>query len=326
MYNRHLIPWLAAGSLAVAGSALAQNRASTDRQSDESLRRSAEVARAAKEAALQVQEARRASVQEELERARNEMEQAAAEVARLSAEYAGPIVGDVAKRFHYAGQRAMLGLNISDVEQGVRVNGVSPNGPAAEAGLKTGDVIVSVDGANLVGGSPRQSPSEVLLAQLRNVDAGKQVKLGIVRAGKPQDVTVTTRALDPGQFFGCGGRAGDDSCFSFSFPGPNTWKQFFVGYNPWRQMQLVALTPALGSYFGADSGLLVVRAPNETALGLQDGDVILDIGGRTPSTPEHALRILASFEPGEKLEVTIMRKQRRRTVDVTMPAMGAERG
>ena len=326
MHNRHLIPWLAAGSLAVATSAFAQDRPSAERPAGESPRRSAEVAQAEKKVAREAQEARRASVQKELERAREEMEQAAAEVARLSAEYAGPIVRDVTKRFHYAGQRAMLGLNISDVEQGVRVNGVSPNGPAAEAGLQTGDVIVSVDGANLVGGSPRQSPTEVLLAQLRNVDAGKQVKLGVERDGKTQDVTVTTRALDPGQFFGCGGRTGDDSCFPFSLPGPDTWKQFFVGYNPWRQMQLVALTPELGSYFGADSGLLVVRAPNETALGLQDGDVILEIGGRTPSTPEHALRILASFEPGEKLEVTIMRKQRRQTLDVTMPAMGAERG
>ena len=329
MSNARLIAWSALASLAFAnGAAFAQDSSSQDRLA-ENARREAEVART--QARREAEEARRASLQEELDRARDEMEQAAQEVARLSAEYAGPIVKDVAKNFRYAGQRAMLGLNITDTDQGARVNGVSPNGPAAQAGLKVGDTIVSIDGANLVGeGGSKQSPSEVLLAQMRNVDAGKEVKLGILRDGKPQQVTVTTREFAPGQLFvtpfGCNGKGGEDSCFSFAAPGPNTWQRFFVGYNPWRQMQLVTLTPELGTYFGTNTGLLVVRAPSATALGLRDGDVILDIGGRAPSSPEHALRILASFEPGEKLKIAIMRKQRRETLDITLPAGDTENG
>ena len=85
-------------------------------------------------------------------------------------------------------------------------------------------------------------------------------------------------------------------------------------------MQLVTLTPALGKYFGTDKGLLVVRGPESAALGLRDGDVILDIGGREPTTPEHAMRILGSFEAGEPLKITIMREQRRQTLDVKIPA------
>lgn len=332
MSNATLIALSAVASLAFAnGAAVAQDRTTQSRQASESARREAEAARATEQARREKEEARRASLQEELDRARDEMEQAAQEVARLSAEYAGPVVRDVAKRFSYAGQRAMLGLNISDTDEGARVNGVSPNGPAAEAGLKVGDVIVSIDDARLLGtGASQQSPSEVLLAQMRNVEAGKPVKLGILRDGKPQDVTVRTRELGPGQFFsaplGCSSRPGDDACFSLAVPGPNTWQRFFVGYNPWRQMQLVALTPELGTYFGTDAGLLVVRGPGDPELGLRDGDVIIDIGGREPSSPEHALRILASFEPGEKLEITIMRKQRRQTLDVMVPAPDTERG
>ncbi len=267
-----LIACSTVAALAFAGSpAVAQDRAGAQRQAEESAGR--ETRRAAEASAQASEEARRASVQEELDRARDEMEQAAAEVARLSAEYAGPIVKDVTKRFHFAGQRAMLGLNVADTDQGARVNGVSPNGPAAEAGLEVGDVITSIDGASLVGGAAGQSPSEVLLAQMRNVDVGKQIALGIVRDGKPQAVTITTRELEPGQFFGlprgnCAGRAGDDSCFSLSLPGPNTWQRFFVGYDPWRRMQLVTLTPELGTYFATQSGLLVVRAPNDASLGL----------------------------------------------------------
>jgi hypothetical protein len=51
--------------------------------------------------------------------------------------------------------------------------------------------------------------------------------------------------------------------------------------------------------------------------------VILDIAGREPSGPEHALRILSSFEPGETMRVTIMRERRRETLEVKMPAANA---
>ena len=83
----------------------------------------------------------------------------------------------VARGFRFAGQRAMLGIGIEDTERGVRVASVSPNGPAADAGLKVGDTIVAIDGAELadtrVAGGGKQSPSELLLAQMANVDAGR---------------------------------------------------------------------------------------------------------------------------------------------------------
>ena len=52
---------------------------------------------------------------------------------------------------------------------------------------------------------------------------------------------------------------------------------------------------------------------------LRDGDVILDIGGREPQTPQHAMRILASFEPGEAIPIAVMRQRRRETVTIAVP-------
>ena len=49
--------------------------------------------------------------------------------------------------------------------------------------------------------------------------------------------------------------------------------------------ELVPLTPKLGQYFGSDKGLLVVRAPTDSRLKLEEGDVIVDIDGRVPSSP-----------------------------------------
>ncbi|HLF12467.1 MAG TPA: hypothetical protein VJA26_14795, partial [Gammaproteobacteria bacterium] len=103
-------------------------------------------------------------------------------------------------------------------------------------------------------------------------------------------------------------------------PSPRVWTGMFFNSNPWRAMQMVTLTPQLGSYFGAEKGILVVRGPGNDALGLEDGDVILDIGGREPATPEHAVRILASFEEGETLRINVMRRQRRETLEFAIPA------
>jgi type II secretory pathway component PulC len=69
--------------------------------------------------------------------------------------------------------------------------------------------------------------------------------------------------------------------------------------------------------------LLVVRAGNMGELGLRDGDVLLEIGGREPQTPEHAMRILASFEPGEAMQASIMRQKRRETLTMTVPGQGS---
>ena len=75
-------------------------------------------------------------------------------------------------------------------------------------------------------------------------------------------------------------------------------------------MELATLTPRLGSYFGSDKGVLVVRAPADGALKLEDGDVILAIDGREPSSGSHATRILSSYQPGEKMTLRILRQHK----------------
>ncbi len=83
--------------------------------------------------------------------------------------------------------------------------------------------------------------------------------------------------------------------------------------------ELVPLTPKLGQYFGAEKGLLVVRAPADSRLKLEDGDVIVDIDGRTPTSPTHAFRILGSYQAGEQLKLGVLRMKKRMTFDVTIP-------
>jgi S1-C subfamily serine protease len=95
--------------------------------------------------------------------------------------------------------------------------------------------------------------------------------------------------------------------------------------SPWAhtglgELELVDLNEGLGEYFGTDKGLLVVKAPEAGAFELQDGDVIQTIDGREPKDVRHALRILGSYQAGEKLKLGIMRNKKKRTIDVEIPA------
>jgi S1-C subfamily serine protease len=88
----------------------------------------------------------------------------------------------------------------------------------------------------------------------------------------------------------------------------------------WCDFELVTLNPDLGEYFGTKEGLLVVKAPEDSSLLLKSGDVILAIGGRKPTSPSHAMRILRSYDAGETVAIDIMRRQKRLALSWTVPA------
>ena len=256
----------------------------------------------------QLQEAR-----SELAEARQALEAAAREVARLSADAAEPVI----RGFRFISRPAILGINISNSEDGVRVDGVTPGGPAAESGVETGDVILSMDGAELIG----DAPAELLIAQMENVEPGDTVTLTVVRDGDERDIEVVARSSAE-EFFRADSDSGDRGFdFGALFRNRGDQDRASIAFRRrWGDMELVELTPQLGAYFGTETGLLMVRAPTDEALAeLEDGDVILTIGGRTPNDAEHTVRILRSFERGETLELTIMRNQRRQTVEIELP-------
>jgi S1-C subfamily serine protease len=203
---------------------------------------------------------------------------------------------------------------------------VTPGSPAEEAGLVAGDVITSFNGEELVDESDRRGIASMMasrkLAELsRGLEEGEKVTLEYERDGAPHRVDLVARKVqfDPEivRQFDNQKLGGAFPTYAYRFsPGGGKW---FLP-RAWLDMELVALNPELGEYFGADSGVLVVRGPEENdPLGLQSGDVILSIGGREVRSPEHAMRILRSYEPEETLAVQIIRHGRSQTLTGTVP-------
>ncbi|HLI02705.1 MAG TPA: trypsin-like peptidase domain-containing protein [Terracidiphilus sp.] len=74
-------------------------------------------------------------------------------------------------------------------KQGVLVQEVQPGGPADKAGLKPGDIIVSVDGRPIKDGDD-------LVNEIASRRPGSSIRLGFLRNGKQQDATVTVGDRD----------------------------------------------------------------------------------------------------------------------------------
>ena len=236
-------------------------------------------------------------------------------------------------------RRARLGLKVnlrarSTDSVGAYVDAVTPNGPAAKAGIQSGDIITKLDGKSVLAGhqaeadgdreslpglhlielAARLAPNDTVPVEFRR---GKDRKtVSVVTADEP-DILLEGRP---------GGRAMAFRYFRPDGPGrmamPQEDSDFdeglgmgpFLYGSPLADLELAPLNPDLGQYFGASSGVLVVSAPKDSELGLKGGDVVLAVDGRKPAGPSQLLRILRSYERGENFKIEILRKQKRETV------------
>jgi membrane-associated protease RseP (regulator of RpoE activity) len=246
----------------------------------------------------------------QLEDARKRLEQAAREVAELSAQRTGDAGVQVIRMRAGEPQRAMLGVNVGSADEGsggVRVVSVSPGGPAAEAGVAIGDVIVGVNDRPVRGG-------QELVRAMQDVEPGERVGLDVRRGGRDERLWVVARPFGyPGQL---------DATLLPPMPGgpfPEGMHDWLLG--GFGDAEFATITPDLGRYFGTDRGVLVVRAPTGGDVRLKDGDVILSIDGRRPDDAPHAMRILRSYQPGEKLVLEVMRDRKPLKLQVTAPAI-----
>ena len=262
-----------------------------------------------------------------MEEAERRMEEAAQQMAVLSMRRLPQM--ERIERVIRANRGPMLGVTIGGEEskgpvEGVKILGVSPGGAAEESGLRSGDVITSINGESLMGNNT-EAAMEKLVDFMKGVEAGDTLDVEYLRNGKAGEVELTPQPFSARTFaFQWDGDSFNvpdievhvDPSVTSALTNKYVWIDHDGGFG---SMEMVKLTERLGSYFGTDEGLLIVRAPNNEDLKLEDGDVLLNIDGREPTSVAHALRILGSYQSGEILNIEVMRDKRKRTLEVVMP-------
>jgi membrane-associated protease RseP (regulator of RpoE activity) len=248
-------------------------------------------------------------------------------------------------------RRARLGVTVNmragDTDSvGALLSAVTPNGPAAKAGLKSGDIIIRFNGEALVGGDLRVSrgqsaPGLALTMLSAGIDPGDTVTIQYLR-GKDRKNTSLVAGDEPVWTWGGeppGGPLGEPAPEGMRGP-PEGWRhdmrmqvfkdstyrrpetymlrtpmaRIFMFGSPLADLELAPLNPDLGRYFGTTDGVLVINVPDGLKLGLKPGDVVFTVDGRTVTNPSQLLRVLQSYEPGETFKLSIMRMKKKEMV------------
>ena len=202
-------------------------------------------------------------------------------------------------------QHARLGVSVQDLTQpladsfglpepdGALVAQVEPKSPAALAGLKSGDVILRIDGEPMA-----QAGS--LSARIAQSLPGERIQLSLWRNQKAQDVTVTL------------GRAGENGATLAADGGGNA-DEATGGAR--LGLALRPLSRDERSQASLEHGLVVQGVQGAAArAGLTQGDVVMAINGQPVDSVDELRRVLAAkpksvallvWRDGERLFVPV---------------------
>jgi len=206
------VPLWASANDAEAPEATPEAKQQAYREALEMAEREKEVARQAREKArlaretaeqqrsrTQAEQAEIAAMQRELSRVQEELRQASREVVRAHRELERAQGNTFAFHVPDPDDHAVIGVILGESgDQGVKVLGVSPDGPAERAGIRQGDVIVSVMGKPLAAEGGAQ-PGQVLLEVMEGVKPGDELEITVRRdEGKvEQTFGVVAAAREP---------------------------------------------------------------------------------------------------------------------------------
>ena len=179
-----------------------------------------------------------------------------------------------------------LGLGVA---RGALVAGVSPDGPASAAGIKTGDIVLAFNGRTI--NAMRDLPRVVAEA-----DIGATVDVQLFRDGE-----TLTRKIEVGRL------EDEEEKVAQSAPKDEPVEKTTVVLG----LSLSALNDDLRSRFGVPAeteGVLVTDVdPLGAAIekGVRPGDVIVEVAQRPVSTPADVERIVLSEEKGGRNSVLL---------------------
>ncbi len=222
------------------------------------------------------------------------------------------VASSVARQLKATGrvERGWLGVGIQSLNQdlarsfglekpaGALVGQVDKGGPAGQAGLRPGDVILEFNGTAV-------SQSGDLPPLVGATPPGTPVKLAIWRDGRPRTLSVTVARL----------KSDDDAVAAVGDAAPDKPPGIL-------KMQVAALTPDERADAGLDSGgvrVVAVAAGPAARAGVREGDIILTVGDTPIAGPEALATAAQKLAPGKPVAMLVQRNAQRLFLALTVP-------
>lgn len=210
-------------------------------------------------------------------------------------------------------RRPALGVVIQETpdQKGVNVLRVRPDSPAAQAGVKAGDILLSVNNQNI------DSPSK-LNDLINETKPGDKLNIKLLRDN--QETTLEATMASPRETHdrfmdrqrGQRREAGREEY-------PEEPMEEENGDDPREEGERRAWFGLFIDETADEKGVEVLRVfpggPADRA-GLKTGDIILRVADKEVSSPDTAIDILQSTEPGRTIKVDILRDNKPQTLDV----------
>ncbi|HPW56569.1 MAG TPA: PDZ domain-containing protein [Thermoanaerobaculaceae bacterium] len=323
MKSTHLTALLTAGLVALAPLVRAQPASE-----DEAARRAEEKARQKAEQQMREAEQEMKEAQRKLRQAERQMRDAAREITRHTQERMRRELG---RQMVVFGDHPRIGVILRSAADprvdviGAEVQGLTPGGPAEEAGIQVGDVVVKINGKILTTpfidvevDDDESAPAARLREAVAGLRDGDPVELVVKRAGELKSVNLAARRMR-GPLVSVWTGKGSNFDFDFDFDGKDWGSQQMGDLRNWLDLELTAINPELGEYFGTSEGVLVTRSPKDDTLKLKAGDVILRVGDRAATSPSRVLRALRWLDPGATVTLEVLRKKEKLTLQVKVP-------
>jgi serine protease Do len=193
--------------------------------------------------------------------------------------------------------RTTAALKVSGTNEGVFVASVAAGGPSEKAGIKPGDVIVSINGQPIHEG-------DQLIGIVTATPVGSSLDIGVLRDGKRQNFKVVVGNLAqifPEEF---GGGRPDNSSQN-----EGTSVSFGMTISPLTESKRETL--GLKEKGGVQVSEVEAGSFAED-VGLTRGDLILEINRHPVNSVEEVKKIQATLKPGDAVMFRVMRHDTRR--------------
>lgn len=190
-------------------------------------------------------------------------------------------------------------------DHGVLITNLAGGGPAEKAGLKQGDVVLSMDGLKM-------EEEQQFRRFLNGKKPGDAVKVKTLRNGRERNYTITL-----------GDRSDFESVLQPAIPAQPQWRTQLKPEkgNAFLGVTAVDLTESQRERFDAEKGAwvddVVEGSPAEKA-GLRAGDIITAFNGRSVENAAELYDRIRKADPGKEALVEVLRKGGVETVTVTL--------